>query len=141
MKGKIALEEAFALPRDYETTKWWAGMFAVDTEKHAKEIADIVDTRIKYMDQYGVGYTLLSYTAPGTQNIPDPVKAQNLAVEINNYIAETIKPHPDRFGALAYVLRPTSRMKKYTDTTIARSQCTNPKKQQQSYDVASKNSA
>lgn len=101
MLGKVALEEAFALPRFKERTRWWAGMFAVDADKHANEINDITETRIKYMDKHGVGYTILSYTAPGVQDIWDPKEAQALAVEVNDYIAETIKSHPDRFGAFA----------------------------------------
>lgn len=104
MYGKIALEEAFALPRLQEKTQWWASLFAVDPKKHAAEISDITDTRIKYMDKHGVGYTILSYTAPGVQDVWDPKEAQALAVEVNDYVAEQIKPHPDRFGAFAYVL-------------------------------------
>lgn len=101
MLGKVALEEAFALPRFQEKTRWWASLFATDPARHAAEITDITDTRIKYMDQHGVGYTLLSYTAPGVQDIWVPSEAQTLAVEINDYIAGAIKTHPDRFGAFA----------------------------------------
>lgn len=101
MLGKVALEEAFTLPRFQEKTRWWASLFSVDPEKHAAEITDITETRIKYMDKHGVGYTILSYTAPGVQDIWDPKEAHDLAVEINNYVAETIKPHPDRLGAFA----------------------------------------
>ena len=103
MLGKVALEEAFALPRFHEKTQWWASLFAIDAAKHAAEISDITDKRIKYMDQHGVGHTVLSYTAPGVQDIWDPKEAQALAVEVNDYIAEAIKPHPDRFSAFAYV--------------------------------------
>lgn len=101
MLGKVALEEAFALPRFQEKTRWWASLFAVDPEKHAAEINDVTDTRIKYMDKYGVGYTILSYTAPGVQDIWDPKEAKALASEINDYIAGAIKQHPDRLGAFA----------------------------------------
>lgn len=101
MLGKVALEEAFALPRLHEKTKWWAGLFAVNPEKHAAEMNDLTDLRIKYMDKHGVGYTILSYTAPGVQDIWDPVEAQSLAVEINDYVAGAIEGHADRFGAFA----------------------------------------
>jgi 2,3-dihydroxybenzoate decarboxylase len=104
MLGKVALEEAFALPRFQERTRWWASLFAVDVEKHAAEIVDITNQRIKYMDQHGVGYQILSYTAPGVQDIWDPNDAQALAVEINDYIAPIVKAYPDRFGAFAYAL-------------------------------------
>ena len=101
MLGKIALEEAFALPRFQEKIRWWASMFAVDPEKHAYEMQDITERRIKYMDEHGVGYTILSYTAPGVQDIWDPKEAQALATEINDYVAGAIKEHPTRFGAFA----------------------------------------
>ncbi|KAJ6441089.1 amidohydrolase family protein [Purpureocillium lavendulum] len=101
MLGKVALEEAFALPRMHEKTRWWASLFAVDPDKHAAEISDLVDRRIKYMDEHGVGYTVLSYTAPGVQDIWDPKAAQDLAVEVNDYVAGEIKAHPDRLGAFA----------------------------------------
>ena len=104
MLGKIALEEAFALPRFQEQSRWWASLFAVDVDKHISEIADITDQRIKYMDEYGVGYMILSYTAPGVQNIWDVMGAQSMAVEINDYIGPLIKKRPDRFGAFAYAI-------------------------------------
>ena len=88
MKGKIALEEAFTLPSEEEKQKWvcglglvfddvslrntrtyadmvkWASLFAVDPEKHTKEVIDIQKIRIEKMDRHGVGYMILSYTAP-----------------------------------------------------------------------------
>lgn len=103
MLGKIALEEAFALPRFQEKTRWWASLFATDPDKHAAEITDIAKTRIEYMDKHGVGYTILSYTAPGVQDIWEPKDAQALAVEVNDYLAGAIKSYPDRFGGFAYV--------------------------------------
>lgn len=103
MQGKIALEEAFALPRLAEKTRWWASLFATDPNKHALEMNDIQKVRLEYMDKHGVDYTILSYTAPGVQDIWDPGEAQALATEINDYIAGEIKARPDRFGAFAYV--------------------------------------
>jgi 2,3-dihydroxybenzoate decarboxylase len=101
MLGKVALEEAFVLPRFQQKQRWWASMFAVDPERHAREMEDINQIRIKYMDQYGVGYKILSYTAPGVQDIFDRKEAEALATEINDYIASAIKAYPDRFGAFA----------------------------------------
>lgn len=101
MLGKVALEEAFNLPRFEEKIRWWASLFAVDAEKHAAEMIDITNQRIKYMDQHGVGHTILSYTAPGVQDIWDSKDAQALATEVNDYVAQAIRPHPDRFSAFA----------------------------------------
>ena len=103
MQDKIALEEAFALPRFAEKTQWWAGMFAIDAKKHTEEINDIQKIRPEYMEKYGVGYTILSYTAPGVQDVFDPKEAQALAVEVNDYIAEEVKSRGDKFGVFAYI--------------------------------------
>lgn len=101
MLGKVAFEEAFTLPRLREKTRWWASLFAVDPDKHAAEIEDITGQRIQYMDKHGVGYMILSYTAPGVQDVWDPKDAQALAVEVNDHVAGAIKDHPDRLGAFA----------------------------------------
>ena len=101
MLGKVILEEAFALPRLEEKTRWWAGMFSTDPEIHVQEIQDLNDIRVKHADKHGVGYQILSYTAPGVQDIWDPKEAQALAVEINDFAYEQIKAHPDRLGAFA----------------------------------------
>jgi 2,3-dihydroxybenzoate decarboxylase len=103
MKGKIALEEAFTLPRQEEKQKWWASLFAVDAEKHTREIIDIEKIRLEKMDKHGVGYTILSYTAPGVQDVWKKDEADALAVEINDYVANAIKNHKDRYGAFAQV--------------------------------------
>lgn len=76
-------------------------MFAVDSEKHAREMNDVDKIRLDYMDKYDVGYKILSYTAPGVQDIWAPKEAQELAVEINDYVANAIKGKADRFGAFA----------------------------------------
>jgi 2,3-dihydroxybenzoate decarboxylase len=101
MLGKVALEEAFALPRLEEKTRWWASLFAVDPDKHTAEMVDVTDIRLKNMDKHGVGYSILSYTAPGVQDTWDPKEASAWATEINDYIADAIKSHKDRLGAFA----------------------------------------
>ena len=108
MLGKVILEEAFALPRLEEKTRWWASLFSTEPETHVKEIQDLTDLRIKHADKHGVGYTILSYTAPGVQDIFDAKEAQALAVEINDYVADKIKLFPQRLGAFAYVQKSVS---------------------------------
>src|SRR5450755_4300460 len=103
MLGKVILEEAFALPRFEHKTRSWASTLATDVERHLKEIQDISDIRLQYADQYGVGYQILSYAAPGVQDITNPEEAHSLAVEISGYIAAAIKGFDDRLGAFAFV--------------------------------------
>lgn len=101
MKGKIALEEAFALPRHTEKTQWWASLFAVDPRKHTLEINDINDLRISLMDKYHVGYKILSYTAPGVQDIYIRSEADALAREVNDHLAREISGFETRLGGFA----------------------------------------
>lgn len=101
MYGKIALEEAFTLPRQKESHRWWASLFAVDAEKHTQDMIDITHARLKRMDRYGVDYMILSYTTPRVQDVWQPEEANDLAVEINDYVADAIKDKRDRFGAFA----------------------------------------
>ena len=101
MLGKVALEEAFAIPRLAERTRWWAGLFAVDPDKHAQEMNDIDTIRVKKMEDHGVGMMILSYTAPGVQDVWDQKEAEAFATEINDYVAEKVKVKPDKFAAFA----------------------------------------
>lgn len=145
MLGKIALEEAFALPRFEEKTRWWAGLFSTDVDTHVREINDINKIRIQHADKHGVGYQILSYTAPGVQDIWDPADAHALAVEINDYIAEQVSANPDRLGAFAYGLSiqdvPPPSYTNTAQTHIVPSPCTTPNKQQPSCVAVSRNTA
>ncbi|KAF2139764.1 uncharacterized protein K452DRAFT_352500 [Aplosporella prunicola CBS 121167] len=102
MHGKIALEEAFALPRLDAQSRRWASLFSTDVDKHVAEITDINATRLRYADAHGVGFQILSYTAPGVQDIYDREEADALAREINEYIAARVREAPEgRLGAFA----------------------------------------
>lgn len=101
MKGKIALEEASVLPEDAAKHEWWASLFAVDAAEHTRAIAGVHGSRLKKMQQHGVGFTILSYTAPGVSDIWRPSEAHKKAQRINDYIAEVVKAYPDRYGAFA----------------------------------------
>ena len=100
-RGKITIEDHFNLPEFAEKAKWWAGLFAVDADKHVREISDINKIRLEYADKYGVDYHILSYTAPGIQDIADPKHAIETARMVNDYIHAQIKDLPDRFGSFA----------------------------------------
>ena len=75
MRGKVTIEDHFNLPSFAEKAKWWAGLFATDADKHVREISDVRNIRLDYANKYGVGYHILSYTAPGIQDIADPAEA------------------------------------------------------------------
>lgn len=101
MLGKVALEEAFSLPSQRAKEEWWAGMFAVDAKAHCNKIIDIDTTRLAAADKHGVGFQLLSYTAPGVQDIWKREEAESMATEINDYIAAKTVGLEHRYGCLA----------------------------------------
>ena len=99
VKGKIALEEHFAIP---DTLQDSAG-FVPDnywTELSAR-LLDIHEKRLKLMDEYGIEMMLLSLNAPAVQAIPDPKKANEIAIKANDWLAEQVAKRPDRFQGLA----------------------------------------
>ncbi|KAI8388393.1 amidohydrolase family protein [Radiomyces spectabilis] len=101
MRGKITLEDHWDHPDNGEQAHKWAGLFAVDPEKNVREIMDLDHIRTSYMDEYGVGYTILSYTSPGVQSITDPGEALKFAQKVNDYVYEKIKDKSDRYGSFA----------------------------------------
>jgi 2,3-dihydroxybenzoate decarboxylase len=106
-KGTVAIEEAVVNPEDLEWLSQTANIYAPNqkgqTQHHAltRKLADIHEERLKAMDANGVDYMLLSLTSPGCQGESDPVKASNLAVRSNDWLAKQVAENPKRFGALA----------------------------------------
>jgi predicted TIM-barrel fold metal-dependent hydrolase len=108
---KIALEEHFGHPslfmRDSD------GRF--ETRKEAiighlgPEYFEVVQnrllefdtTRLEAMDEAGVEKVLLSLTTFGIQAITDRGQAQNTARTVNDYVAERVRAHPDRYIGMA----------------------------------------
>ncbi|KAH7159473.1 hypothetical protein B0J13DRAFT_580747 [Dactylonectria estremocensis] len=107
-KGTVAIEEAVVNPDDVAWLSETAALFAPknnsgQSQHHAlsQKLADIHEERLQRMDAEGVEYMLLSLTSPGCQGEPDPVKASNLAVISNNWLAREVARNPRRFGGLA----------------------------------------
>jgi predicted TIM-barrel fold metal-dependent hydrolase len=108
---KIALEEHFGHPslfmRDSE------GRF--ETRKEAtlghlgpeyfevvqKRLLDFDATRLQAMDEAGVDKVLLSLTTFGIQAIADRSKAQDTARTVNDFLAERVRAHSDRYVGMA----------------------------------------
>ena len=99
MKGKIALEEHFAIQDTLEDSNGFLPD-AVWTELSAR-LLDIHGKRLKQMDEHGIEMMLLSLNAPAIQAIPDVKKANELARKANDFLAEEVAKRPDRFQALA----------------------------------------
>jgi len=99
MKGKIGLEEHFAVP---DTIQDSAGYFPNHIwEELRARLIDLHDKRIRLMDQYGIEMMILSLNAPAIQAIPDIKRADEVARRANDWLAEEVRKRPDRFKALA----------------------------------------
>jgi predicted TIM-barrel fold metal-dependent hydrolase len=99
VKGKIGLEEHFAIPETLNDSKGFLGD-AVWPELE-KRLLDIQDYRLREMDKNGMELMLLSLNAPAVQAIPDPKKAVDIARRANDFLAKEVKKRPERFQGLA----------------------------------------
>ena len=88
MKGKIALEEHFAIQDTLEDSNGFLPD-AVWTELSAR-LLDIHGQRLKQMDEFGIEMMLLSLNAPAVQAIPDPKQA-NVVRDIIDSDIEDVK--------------------------------------------------
>ncbi|MCJ1478905.1 hypothetical protein MMC13_007589 [Lambiella insularis] len=103
MLGKVALEEAFNLPRIAKVSASTNSALYVRPDRVKEYDAGIADIseRVKHADATGVGYTICSHTVPGVQGERDPATAEKLATEVNDWIADQIKDHRNKLGAFA----------------------------------------
>jgi 2,3-dihydroxybenzoate decarboxylase len=99
VKGKIALEEHFAIP---ETVDDLVGAFPPSHWQELRaRLLDIQDRRLREMDANGVEITVLSFNAPGVQSRANKRDAIELARIANDYLAEQVALRPDRFRGFA----------------------------------------
>ena len=99
MKGKIGLEEHFALP---DTAVNPRGTYAESTWAELKgRLLELHGERLALMDKHGIEMMVVSLNAPAVQAIPDPEKAVEVARRANDALAEQIAKRPDRFQGLA----------------------------------------
>lgn len=99
MQNKIAFEEHFNLPRfDHDLPPYENPRRMIEIRR---QLLDLADERLGEMDASGIGYALLSLTAPGIQAVTDPQEAITLAREANDDLAEIVAAHPARYGGMA----------------------------------------
>ncbi len=63
-------------------------------------MTDVGDQRLGHMAESGIDFQVLSLTGPGVQ-VMDKDTAVGFSVYANDWLAEKIKAHPDRFAGLA----------------------------------------
>ena len=100
MKGKIGFEEHMAIAETTGETKDFAGESA-DFNEFTREILDLDETRLKYMDEAGIEMALLSLNAPGVQSILDTDEAIEVARKGNETMAAAVDRHPGRYFGMA----------------------------------------
>ena len=67
-------------------------------------LCDVGDKRIALMDKAGLDIQVLSFSSPGIDEFePDFDTAASMAIEINDYVFETINKHPKRFMGFATI--------------------------------------
>lgn len=102
MQGKIALEEHFATEEFLQDVKRFFIREGKDVWERAKGImCDITGKRLELMDEAGIEKAIISLSSPTIQAILNTEKAVETAKRINDYTAESIANHRNRFEAFA----------------------------------------
>ncbi|MFC4049953.1 amidohydrolase family protein [Actinomadura syzygii] len=100
----IALEEAFAIP-DLAARQPATPMGIKVTSEYAamvgRKIIDFEEHRLPDMDANGIDVQVLSLTVPGIQADESPAAARDNARFANDFLAEAVAAHPDRFKGFA----------------------------------------
>ena len=111
---KIAFEEHFLVPQGLETDTY-GKVSQKDIDKHAVEngltaewfkqiydrMVDFDEARLESMDAAGIDLSILSFMTPGVQGVTDARKAHDMALAVNDALAEKIARHPDRYAGMA----------------------------------------
>ncbi|MFI6675962.1 amidohydrolase family protein [Kribbella sp. NPDC050470] len=110
---KIALEEAYAHPDDVsrilasdeELARMsdGGGVMPSYYRPVLEKLGEFDDIRLNAMDAAGIEHVVLSLTAPGIQAITDPSQATAEARRQNDFLAEQVARHPDRYSGFAAV--------------------------------------
>jgi 2,3-dihydroxybenzoate decarboxylase len=100
VKGKIVFEEHMSLPETLEDSRTFVGGSA-NWGDFERQILDVGDERIEGMETNGIELAILSLNAPAIQGIWDTNKAIATAKRANDYLANAIARHPDRFAGFA----------------------------------------
>jgi 2,3-dihydroxybenzoate decarboxylase len=101
---KIALEEHFMSPGLEE---YWRPTMASVPPKLQKYIYSRLTNfgalRLREMDDAGIEVAVLSVAGPGVQIEPNAERATDKAAEANDFLADKIAKHADRFRGFAHV--------------------------------------
>jgi predicted TIM-barrel fold metal-dependent hydrolase len=96
----VALEEAFLHPRVWDL---FPDSLQQKYQPVRARLSDVGAERVRLMDAAGIDVQVLSHVGPGVQILPDDQAELAIAVcrEVNDWLAEVIAAHPDRFAGFA----------------------------------------
>ncbi|MGC2654889.1 MAG: amidohydrolase family protein [Mycobacterium sp.] len=106
----IALEEALFIPElaERQPMPHQGGIprlpapFKKDClERYQRRLPDFTEYRLPEMDDAGIDVQVLSLTVPGLQVDLEPELARKNARFVNDYVANVVSEHPDRFRGFA----------------------------------------
>ena len=99
MQNKIAVEEHYDLP---PITAAGKNAFKQSYLDDVQDRLHNRDARLREMDAFGIGYSVMSLTEPGIQGLVNASEAIELAKRANDHVYEYyISAYPTRFGGLA----------------------------------------
>ena len=100
MQHKIGIEEHFAIPETMAKPK--SAFISGDGGNLVNDrLLDMMDNRLREMDDNGIDIMILSLNSPGIQRICNPQDAMNIARLANDHLAETIEKKSNRFRGFA----------------------------------------
>ncbi len=103
MQGKIALEEHFAPPADFDNRLVYFSSRLPNWPEFARRQEQTFDLGLKEMDENGVEHTIVSLGAPGIQAILEPKDALEVARRSNDLIKQNCERRAGRFSAFASI--------------------------------------
>ena len=101
MLHKIGIEEHFAIPETIEAAKAYFSREAPGAVDMSTRLLDLMDHRIREMDENGIDIMILSLNSPAVQAICDAQKALDTARVANDKLAEAIEKKNNRFRGFA----------------------------------------
>ena len=108
----VAIEEHFVTPllRQHAKSSAFRDFWIASRGEHIghdiiKQIADLGDERLRYMDAAGVDVQVLSFGQPGPQGFAVDI-AIPMARDANDRLADAVAKHPDRFAGFAALPTP-----------------------------------
>jgi 2,3-dihydroxybenzoate decarboxylase len=99
MKNKVVLEEHFATQDTIGDSEHYFGRDAWGIKK--AQLLDILDERLRRMDDCGIELSILSLNSPAVQSRTDAAIAIEIAKRANDQLAEQVARRPERFRAFA----------------------------------------